>query len=687
MWFDYAVAVACTVVFAYLPGFVFFKAFRADSVFAFSCAPFYSILGYCTISCLLPYVGASASWLTVSMPVLLVALIAFVASWLIRRGALSCSKKDDGGSRSAFSLIMLGSYVIVGIIVTGAVFVVSLNGADSFVPTFDNVHHYNLVQSFLDSGNWSSLSTSSYPVNDDPSASPMPGSSYYPAAWHLMCALLGSALSVSVSLAANAVNFAMAAMMFPSGMCLLMLRVFPESKAVVAAGALATSSFCFFPSVLLEVWPLYPNALSLALTLPLAACFIALCGNHPATNARAMYALAFVAGVIGSVFVQPNAVFTAAAFLIPYCAWRSFTFARQSFSRFSHCRIKAAGMSILVVVLCIAIWAVCYCLPFLQSTVQYYWAPVLSFSDAVANSLSLSFVDSLPQPVLAAMVILGVIATLVRRRYLWLTFSFVLACLIFISASSMGDVFLKHFLSGFWYTDPYRIGAFAVAFAVPLASLGMAAVLQGVSYACKRLPEVISGKVVSAAMVVLVGLFSVTNFSPTVIPGDAGSEQSAFGRAYESAARMNDAEGSWVYDEDEIAFVRRALEIVPEGDVVLNQPFDGSLLAYGISHLDTYYRTIERYGSDSETQDSVVIRTSLNRVAEDVSVKEAVKRVGAKYLLVMERSDEALSSVYPGRYYVPEDWTGINSVDDDTPGFEVVLAEDDMRLYRISVFD
>ena len=33
--------------------------------------------------------------------------------------------------------------------------------------------------------------------------------------------------------------------------------------------------------------------------------------------------------------------------------------------------------------------------------------------------------------------------------------------------------------------------------------------------------------------------------------------------------------------------------------------------------------------------------------------------------------------------YYPDQWTGIDAINDQTPGFEVVLSEGDMRLYRI----
>ena len=105
----------------------------------------------------------------------------------------------------------------------------------------------------------------------------------------------------------------------------------------------------------------------------------------------------------------------------------------------------------------------------------------------------------------------------------------------------------------------------------------------------------------------------------------------------------------------------------------------------------TYYRYLRTYGEGGETEDSALIRSRLDSISYDDRVKEAVENVGAEYLLLLDQ----------GRWYNPSDpdsnffftyddnslWAGIDYVRDSTPGFEVVLARDDMRLYRITTID
>ena len=55
----------------------------------------------------------------------------------------------------------------------------------------------------------------------------------------------------------------------------------------------------------------------------------------------------------------------------------------------------------------------------------------------------------------------------------------------------------------------------------------------------------------------------------------------------------------------------------------------------------------------------------------------------AEYVLLLDAGGE-----YEGRgwfwSYYDTQWTGLNAITDDTPGFELLLARDDMRLYRIA---
>ncbi len=94
-------------------------------------------------------------------------------------------------------------------------FLLPLDGPGSAVQTYDNVHQFGLNRSFADSGLWCSFHTTLYL---DPASSvidPIPGSGYYPAAFHLLAAFLVDMFGCGVNVSANAVLFAFTAFVLP----------------------------------------------------------------------------------------------------------------------------------------------------------------------------------------------------------------------------------------------------------------------------------------------------------------------------------------------------------------------------------------------------------------------------------------------------------------------------------------
>lgn len=72
-----------------------------------------------------------------------------------------------------------------------------------------------------------------------------------------------------------------------------------------------------------------------------------------------------------------------------------------------------------------------------------------------------------------------------------------------------------------------------------------------------------------------------------------------------------------------------------------------------------------------------IFKSSLDEAGYNEEVKLAVKSSGAKYLLYLDET------IHIGSFDESE-WEGILSVTDETPGFETVLADGNMRLYRIT---
>lgn len=191
----------------------------------------------------------------------------------------------------------------------------------------------------------------------------------------------------------------------------------------------------------------------------------------------------------------------------------------------------------------------------------------------------------------------------------------------------------------------------------------------------------VARKTASAVTVVLV--FATLNYLP--VRAMLGGGQDAFAGIASFSAALNDGSAMDVYDEAERQFVEEVESAVSDEALVVNQPYDGSLFAYGLSGLNLYYRDMSGYGSQDEESRSVALREGLVSWPADGRVEDAIRSTGAEYVLILERDPERAKEFFA--LYNEGDWAGIEAIDDSTPGFEVVLAEDDMRLYRITDAD
>lgn len=582
--------------------------------------------------------------------------------------------------------MLMALYVVVGVAVAAFCFSYALDGPESFVQGFDSVHHYNVTRAFVDSGNWSPFSVTQYLAVADVAVNPLPEVSFYPAAWNCMAALLVSALGVSTALAANAVNFLFVGIVYPVSMFLFMRVVFSKSSGTVAFGALCTLGFSAFPWMLMVLGPLYPNMIAFCLVPAVAFCFVSLFSRGVGLAGRVAAVVLLLLGLLCFVFAQPNAVFTTAMLLAPFCVRQAVRAAGMVRASSLWRRLAQAAAALATVVLIVGAWYVLYKMPFMQGVVGYSWPPTDTRLQAFVDAVSLGFRTPGAQVVLGGLIVLGALGTLRDREHFWLTCSYAFAVVVYaVSVSSDGP--LQHLLSGFWYTDSARVAASAAMFGVPLASMGLwtatraCRFLAGKATARTRVP---AGALAACCAAAVALGFVLGNYYPGfVLPGHE-TKQTALHTALKRLHEVNETQAPRIYSADERSFVQEALRDLPPGALVVNVPDDGSAFSYGLDGMRTYYRYLRTYGGVGETKESLLIRSRLWDIAEDEDVQAAVRSVGAAYVLALDQGDSRLHSPRWYTYMTGATWHGIELIDDETPGFEIVKADGDKRLYRIT---
>lgn len=690
MWDSFLVACVLCALFVFLPGCLFFRGLGFKPSFAFAAAPLFSAAAYPILGILYDKVGIFSNWTTVFLPVLLVGVLVCIISI-----ATSAKRKEvlalPGGASpfgrsSRRELCLYCLYAGFGILATFFVFVLNLDGADSFVQEYDNVHHLALIQTFVETGNWSCLTSSFYSGSDPSSINPIPGSAFYPAGWHCLASLVATCGGVPTAIAANAVNSVFCSTVYPLGVCALMTVLFRDDCKVIAAGAFCSFAFAAFPWKLMAWGPIFPNFAALCLFPTLATLFLLFFQSNTSRSRRAFAAAGFLVGLIAIALMQPNVAFTAVVFLVPFCAALVYHWIRKQDGAKRERRqnrtraiVAAAAFCILAVVL----WGVMFVLPPLQSLVTFSWPAYAGKAQALVNVALLSFKETPAQVLLGICVVAGIIVVINRKRNRWIIASYAVMCLMYVVCASTNGLF-KQFLTGFWYADGMRLGANAAVFAIPLASVGLSSIASFVGEKVSRWPgeaDVARKRAKAWSLVAALAILACIFFPNYSIPGRF-DVSTAFGATCDFISRSYSASRDNVLDPEERDFLEKAAEVIPDGSVVVNEPNDGSAFGYSLYGINMYYRSMNGYGGSNETEESVIIRTDLKDASSDPEVRGALESIGAEYVLQLDQGDREASGIYLFSYD-PSLWTGIDGITDATSGFEVVLSFGDMRLYKI----
>ena len=674
MWLTFAAACLVSVVVLYSPGYFTGRAVRLGSFSALVVAPAFSVVLLVALGVVLQVAGVACPAWVLFLVALVISLVVYGAS------RFAFAQHGAPGSDATFGLCaipwkLIGLYIGASLLVSCVVYVHAMADPYGFCRLDDSAAHYTLIRSLLDTGFYSMLSTNGYATLGGTGG-------YYPAAWHGAAAIVASLFGNSVALASNAMTLVVCAVVLPVGLLFMLRQLFPQRNqaTIVASGAIVAVAFCAFPWGFVVRGQLLPNLLSFALIPGAMGLLVLLSQQSRGRGSRAPLALSFVVCVVAVAIAQPNGAFTLGIWAVSfgvYCLLRPMGEGT--------CRTRPDAKHIALALALLAcsclVWVALYCTPPLQSVVSYTWEAFLSPIQAVLAGGMFMFSERTGiQPFLALLVLIGLVRTCKDRRCLWLAAAFLLAFAIwFIGVTTEGTV--KHLLAGFWYTDYYRTGAMAALFAIPLAAMGFAWLFEGLKTQLeKRLGGCGATRAASISVAALLALMLAVQFFPLHTKVGDSDIRAGLMAVHKQVKQRYSWEKYFTGEED--AFVKKCMEAIPEGAVVANFPNDGSCYAYGIEGLNTFFRrsSPDAYVCSKET--GRLIRTALSSVSTSQTVRNAVRESGVQYVLLLDCGSGEGRTVSKLRYE-DADWEGIETINDETPGFTPVLSEGDMRLYRV----
>ena len=586
----------------------------------------------------------------------------------------------------------VGICAAVGAVLVAALFLSNIEGLSSFIQYDDNLSHLAWIKSIADSGNYSTIRVTYY----DPAASPsafLGSGSYYPIVWHIPAVLLVSLTGIQTSVAENASIFCFTAFAYPLGILALLDSVCKNTKVSPFIVAISSFASVAFPMRMLAVHGPFPNISAFCLVPAAVSLLIrsVSLGERFCFCGATFYS--FVLALVGVAGVHPNAAIFACLLIAPFILLRIIPFgimarcAKAPSRRSSIPKTRCA--QIVFCFLCVLLWVVVYNLPFMHGIVSFDWEWGMSLEGILQSIVSGSFFFGIPQILLFPLFVIGAFYVIAREKeQRWMFLSFAIVLLIYIGAGVFSPE-ARSFFSGFWYTDPERVAAMVVISLVPFICFGLHCVVLVVYSVIGHL-KLLSGNLGFNLSAVLISLlFFFLNCYPFNY-AYAWEDHSRSDLTNAFTLNSYDLYNGYsryrvqAYTAAERDFIQQVKEVVPKDSLIINLPVDGSSFAWSVDGLNLYYHA--KLGS-AESEDSHAIRKGLCNISTDSAVKNAVENTGAKYVLLLDRSDYTAEDKHVcysrDLQYKKKDWKGITEINDETPGFEPILSSGSMRLYLI----
>lgn len=667
-----AVSILILFISLMLPGTLLNASLTKDATKAICLAPATSIALLSIFAIVNPRLGIWTQYSSLMIELGCVALGFLVSSAALNRhtaqNSITIKKKE---------LCCLVLFFSISAIIAAYVFLTVLDGPDCYFQAWDNQTHLRKIRAFVETGNYSSFNSQFY-KNALTAPEPL-ANSFYPSAWHLLAAMLVSLLDIPVTQAANAVNILCVGTILPLTLFLCLQELGIKKPSSLALCAIICLGVPIYPWDLISYGPLYPNLLGFCLLPGEISLFFSLFNkfNQIKLADTLKGVILLFLGLISLALAHPNTVFAWGFILAPYLISRFKFFISAKYRNIPSIACYAIPFAAIFL-----IWISFTRIPFMHEIVDCYWPAFTSVPKALLSALFLGTTTHPIQILIPLLTFIGVYIELKDRKFcLAATYGLLV---IFYTIDAGSNLPVKPLLTGFWYNDYHRVSAMLGLISIFLACLAINRIFV---YLEDKLSEQKTSVRTAIVGVIAAGMIALI-FYPSIPLPRKHELQTAFG--YEINEMRNQFDKELIYydlfsplEED---FCKTTLaKYNSDNSVVINNPDDGSIFAYGVYGSNMYYRYWYPPAPDTETKESKVIRHHLNEIASNENVRNAVKQIGAKYVIQLDHGEPTQEYRIQYNYDNADEWRGIDLIDETTPGFTLVASNDDIRLYKIDL--
>lgn len=572
------------VVLAFGPGYAMGWALRVPARLRVFYAPLLTFALVAVSAIVLGKTGIAWSLISfVSVAVVLVAAAAGLM-WLVGRRwpALASASWPGNDVPVAWPVVgaVLGGFLVLHMTED------MVYGPEAFSQSLDNSFHMNAIRWIQEHGDASSLTLGAVSAADQQPA-------FYPAGWHDFVSLIYSTTGTSIATATIVTVLLAASILWPCSLVALSLSI-PKLRRLQALAIPAlTCGFAAFPGLLLRWGVLFPNLLGYALVPSFVALMVCLVQVMVRGEYAALLSLCLAAlvGVAGLALVHPNAVVSAVVFALPLVL-AGVTWVVRSRELASRQKWVGSALLGLVILGCVGAWW------FLRpgASASNTWEPMLTEGEALYQFLFLGLENANqlrdrfnPSYLAGFLALWGAGYLLYKRRNLWLIASWVLIGYLWIVSASVPRGEFRLLMVAPWYTDHFRLAALVVFPSVVLAGIGLGGAVEGIfvrimHYIPREKHAKVTPALMGAAMVLVLAVAGLSSRVPSV-------QETTLAVSQEYRVTPT----SVVLNQDEMNVINEIPKIVPKGDVIVNNPWDGSAYIYALAdrHLTGYHFEFE----------------------------------------------------------------------------------------------
>lgn len=580
--------------------------------------------------------------------------------------ALGHRRREDLLPRERVGWWWLAAVWGVSVLILALIAFAQVSGPDRISQTYDNVFHLSAIAHILQTGDGSSLTLRTM-IETGRSFS------YYPAAWHDLVALTVQLSGARIPVAVNASWLAVCAVVWVPGaawLAQLVARTFEAGRVALVAMPLAACSGAM-PFALLGWGSLYPTfiataALPVALGIPLAAWIHRRDRPHP--TAVAGVVLAFSGACAAVALGQPRVLATLAVLVLPFVTGIAVASFRRAWRAGGRRRRRAgAALAITVGLLLLALAGGFL---YLVLRLGLFDRPLegrlgggqaratQSIIDGLVQVLTQAWLTGVgtataPALLIAAVTVIGGISLARTRGSRWIVVAFLMLAVLFALAAGSDAVVVK-LLTAIWYKDRYRLSSALPVLGVAIATVGILVLARFVSRRAVRW---------RARLTALLTVAAVASTIPAL-----GAMSAASGFVFRLPSVHA---GSAVVSSTEAAFFARAAAVVPAGERVLGDPWDGSALSPVFGGREAVFPHVNGQWDDER----LILAYRLETIGTDTAVCRALDALRVRYVL-----------------YDPHEFGGGDPSGNHFPAvhraverrlFEPVLRSGDTVLYRI----